>query len=94
MKMRKPLHGKNVQIRLSPEVKDWIREFRIAQLITPSQSEAIRYLIARGIAAEEAEAREPREKLALEAAEAPGPPPLSEQGEGRDGHQAGRGGGF
>jgi hypothetical protein len=86
MKMRET--PENVQLRLSADLMRWIDEFRAAQLITPSRSETIRYLIERGIAAEEAEAREHLEKLALEAAEAPGPRPLSEQGARRDGPSA------
>jgi Arc/MetJ-type ribon-helix-helix transcriptional regulator len=83
MKMRET--PENVQIRLSADLMRRIDELRAAQPVVPSRSETIRYLIERAIAAEEAEAREPREKLALEAAEAPGPQPLSEQGERRDG---------
>jgi Arc/MetJ-type ribon-helix-helix transcriptional regulator len=83
MKMRET--PENLQIRLSADLMRRIDELRAAQEVRPSRSAAVRYLIERGIAAEEAEAREPREKRALEAAEAPGPQPLSQTGARRDG---------
>jgi Arc/MetJ-type ribon-helix-helix transcriptional regulator len=73
MKMRETLE--TVQIRLSADLMRRIDELRAAQPVVPSRSETIRYLIERGIAAEEAEAREHPEKRALEAAEGQTPSP-------------------
>jgi hypothetical protein len=67
--MTKTLRLETVQIRLSADLMRRIDELQAAQEVRPSRSAAVRYLIERGIAAEEAEAREPREKLAQKAAE-------------------------
>jgi hypothetical protein len=50
---------------------DWIDEFRGAMKVVPSRSQAIRYLVERGVAAETAVGRELIGKLAREAGETP-----------------------
>jgi hypothetical protein len=85
MKMRKTPRHENVQLRLSADLMDWIHEFRGAMKVVPSRSEAIRYLIERGITIEEAEAREHLGKPARKAADGQEPPSLSEHGARQDG---------
>jgi Arc/MetJ-type ribon-helix-helix transcriptional regulator len=77
--MAKTPRLETVQIRLSPDLMRRIDELRAAQEVRPSRSAAVRYLIERGIAAEEAEAREHREKLAQKAADGGASRPLSKQ---------------
>jgi hypothetical protein len=77
MKMCKTPRLETVQIRLSADLMRRVDELRAAQPVVPSRSETIRYLIERGIAAEEAEAREHLEKLARKAADGRGSRPLS-----------------
>jgi Arc/MetJ-type ribon-helix-helix transcriptional regulator len=42
-----------VQVRLPGDVLRWVDEFRVSMKIAPSRSEAIRYLVERGKAAED-----------------------------------------
>jgi hypothetical protein len=76
--MRKRARLETVQVRLSADLMDWIDEFRGAMKVVPSRSQAIRYLVERGVAAETAVGRELIGKLAREAADGQEPRPLSE----------------